>query len=119
MDFIDIFQQRQIHETGERSRSAIHRANQAELDLPAIERRLDRLTLIAQALWEILRDRAELQDAELIDKIAEIDLRDGTQDGKISRQILDCPACRRKVSNKRAFCLYCGAQITSNPFESV
>ena len=83
------------------------------------EDRLNRLTLICQALWELLRDRGELTEEDLITKISEIDLRDGRADGKISKQIKHCPKCDRVMSPRHQKCMYCGAinlQIT--PFDA-
>lgn len=95
-------------EAGEASRSA----SQAKNELADIRRDLDRLSLACQAMWELLRESTSHTDEEIWAKIEEIDLRDGKQDGKISKQILICPACNRKVSSRHRRCLYCSADMT-------
>jgi hypothetical protein len=34
-------------------------------------------------MWEIIRDQSSITDEELVEKITEIDLRDGVVDGKM------------------------------------
>jgi hypothetical protein len=45
---------------------------------------VQRLSLLNQALWEILRDRLKMTDADLERVAQAIDMRDGKADGKIS-----------------------------------
>lgn len=78
--------------------------------------RLDALALSNAAMWELLRDRFGLTDADLISKMEEIDLRDGVRDGKIGsapRAARICPKCQRKTVAPRPDCLYCGADLPS------
>lgn len=94
-------------------------ARDAQRQAEYLEDRLDRLTLVCQALWELLKERGELTEEDLATKIGEIDLRDDRADGKISKQIKHCPKCDRIMSPRHQKCMYCGAinlQIT--PFEA-
>lgn len=73
-----------------------------------LRHQVERLSLLNQALWELIRGRAGLTDADLEQKASEIDLRDGIADGKIGGGAVSCPTCHR-VSNAKHFkCLYCG-----------
>jgi ribosomal protein S27AE len=76
-----------------------------------LEHQIARLQLMNQALWELLRERVQLTDADLERKAQEIDLRDGVQDGKISNTALKCPSCGRVSSSKHWKCLYCGLEF--------
>ncbi len=69
---------------------------------------IQRLKLMNQALWELIRDRARLTDKDLEEKALEIDLRDGKQDGRMSETALRCPSCNRVSSSRHWRCLYCG-----------
>ena len=94
-------------------------ASDAQSGVRDLENRLDRLTLICQALWELLKERGELTEEDLAVKVREIDLRDGRADGKIAKQIKRCPKCDRVMSPRHQKCMYCGAvnlQIT--PFDT-
>ena len=83
--------------------------NESRLD--GLERRADRMALACQALWEILRETTGMRDAQIIERMKAIDLRDGREDGKIGSQVLSCPSCGRHVNSQNASCVYCGAKI--------
>ena len=101
------------------TRSAAHAESAAGRSLSAVhvlEARLDRLALIAEALWTLLRERVGLTDGELMDRIREVDLSDGVLDGKVRRGTSECPACQRVLSRRHDRCIYCGAEVARPPF---
>lgn len=73
-----------------------------------LEYHIRRLSLLNQALWELLRERAKLTDAELERMVREIDLRDGVEDGAITETPVECPTCGRVSNSKHWKCMYCG-----------
>jgi hypothetical protein len=75
---------------------------------------VDSLTLAAQALWELLRSEAKLTDAELVEKMQEVDLRDGEADGRITSSLVICPSCARRSRSARRRCVYCGAPLPTH-----
>lgn len=79
--------------------------------LALLERRVSRLSLLCQAMWELLRERTEVTDKELSDKVLEVDLRDGHTDGRIAPQAAECPHCKRAVNGRRPTCMYCGVEL--------
>ena len=76
-----------------------------------LQHHVERLTLLNQALWEILRDRLGLTDHDFEEMAREIDLRDGVLDGKITNTPLQCPQCGRVSASKHYRCLYCGLEF--------
>lgn len=90
---------------------AENRAGDARLELQNLQRTTDALTLACQALWEIVRTQTGLDDQALLLKMEEIDVRDGTQDGKIKPAPVQCPQCHRRTSSNRRECLYCGTPL--------
>jgi hypothetical protein len=76
-----------------------------------MEKRMNRLSLLCQSMWEMLRERAEFTDDQLASKMLEVDLRDGRGDGRIATQITDCPSCKRKTNSRRTTCVICGAEL--------
>jgi hypothetical protein len=78
-------------------------------ELRTLSVRMDRLALVSQTMWELLRERTNLTNAEIIDKMHEIDLRDGVADGKIGPRVFLCESCGHKVSAHNTSCIYCGA----------
>ena len=90
------------------ARNAESRVLSAQEDIRELRHQVERLTLLNQAMWELLRERAGLTDADLERMAREVDLRDGQEDGKMGGGAVTCPTCRR-VSNSRHYkCLYCG-----------
>lgn len=83
-------------------------------DIRDLRAQLERLTLMNQALWELLRDRLQISDAELEQKVGEVDLRDGVADGKLTATAVRCPNCSRVCNSRHAKCLYCG-QLFQKP----
>ena len=79
--------------------------------LGQLEGALSRQLLVSQALWEILRERLEITEEELLAKIREVDLRDGSLDGRMSPQVTTCPQCGHKINTKHTRCIYCGTDI--------
>jgi hypothetical protein len=76
-----------------------------------LEHEVGRLKLLNQALWELLKQKLQLTDADLEKRITEIDLRDGVADGQITNVALKCPTCNRVSSSKHWKCLYCGQEF--------
>jgi hypothetical protein len=112
MDFlIDIHQQGKINEAKRQAERAANKADRFADEIRSLERRLDRLALASQALWEMLREAGHHSEEALAAKMQEIDLRDGVADGKISRVVKTCPVCGRNSNSKRLECLYCGAPL--------
>ena len=72
---------------------------------------VEKLFMLTEALWTILKEKHGCTDAELVQRVQEIDLRDGKLDGKVAKVNPDCPKCRRKLMGKRPVCLYCGAEV--------
>lgn len=112
MDFIwDIHQDGRIADTQRQAQEAGNKADAVVSEFARMQRRIDRLSLGCQAMWELLRDRLGVTEEELTTKMLEVDLRDGSTDGKMSTQITDCPKCGAKTNSKRATCVMCGAPL--------
>jgi predicted Zn-ribbon and HTH transcriptional regulator len=75
-----------------------------------LEEKVDRLALVCRAMWELIRERNGLSEETLIDKVKEVDLLDGSLDGKVTIPPLKCSKCGRTVSKRHKRCIYCGSQ---------
>ena len=79
---------------------------------------VERLLMITEALWTMLKDEHGYTDDQLIQKVQEVDMRDGRLDGKVSKQgPSKCPQCGRAMSVRRPTCMYCGTASTEVPFK--
>lgn len=114
----DIYQDGRIGNAERESRAAGNKADAVVAEFARLQRRLERLALACQGMWELLRDRHGVSEEELAAKILEIDLRDGAKDGRMLTQIIDCPKCHAKTNSKRPSCVMCGEALsTKQPFE--
>ena len=73
-----------------------------------LEERLDKLGLISRAMWSFLQEATQLTDEELTKRVEEIDLSDGTLDGKVKRPLVQCPKCGKAISPRHHRCIWCG-----------
>lgn len=107
-------------EAGIRAEGAAARAEgrvqAVQLQLRRLENNLAKALLINEALWEIVRDQHGLSLEDLHQKLYEVDMRDGTLDGKNQRKGAPCPNCGRMVSARHAACLYCGQVMDNSVF---
>lgn len=107
----EMYQNRSIHNARVKANSAESKAESSAHAVQRLEGKLDALALTCQALWEILRDRTNLTEEELIDKMTEIDIRDGKQDGRMGNGTTPCPRCNRILNRRRDQCMYCGEPV--------
>jgi hypothetical protein len=104
--FLELYQQHRA-----RRGSAAGRGQLAPMDIEDLERRTEALTLACQALWEILQEELNLSEAAILKKMEEVDLRDGSLDGRMSADVTACPGCQRSNKASRSQCLYCGEPL--------
>ena len=60
--------------------------------------RIEKLTLVNRALWEIIANQLDCPQDLLVSKVAEIDLRDGELDQELHEPIIPCPQCGHKIN---------------------
>ena len=77
----------------------------------ALEKKLERIELKNQVLWELVRDSLKLTEQDLKMRMKAIDLRDGVEDGAITTVPLSCPQCHRVSSSQHWKCMYCGMEF--------
>lgn len=105
-------------EAGMAANRASATANQARSQVELMQADIEKLLMITEALWSILRDEHGYSDDQLVQKVQEIDMRDGRLDGKVAKQQPStCPQCGRAMSARRSFCVFCGTASTENPFK--
>jgi predicted Zn-ribbon and HTH transcriptional regulator len=112
MEFIwNMHQEGRIAEAKAEAAEAKDEVTRYRERIKELEFRLDRMALASQALWELLRSRLGLSEAELLAKINEIDLRDGVQDQRMTARPMPCAECGRTLNSKASRCIYCGAVV--------
>jgi len=118
--FWELGQQRTIPDVGSIIEQARKKVEDVSGEVKALRGAVNKLMLINRALWEIIAEEKGLDDKYLMDKVNEIDLRDGTHDGKLVTAIMLCPSCERTLFKGHDKCLYCGSTDTAtDPFYKI
>ena len=92
-------------------------ARAAATDVVLLQSQVDRLALAVEALWTILQEATGATDKQLMERITEMDMKDGVRDGKVKRPARDCPKCKRKIPPRSPRCIYCGTGVHFVPFQ--
>ena len=100
------------------ARHAASAASDARSTAHLVEADVERLFMITEALWTILKEERGYSDDDLMARIEEIDMRDGKLDGRVAAEPKpECPECGRVLIGHHPLCLYCGTAIQREPFE--
>ena len=119
-DLFDIYQHGLIYSNSCKATEAKKEAQDANTQIRQLQASVAKLTLINRALWEMLKKECGKKDPDLFELVKEIDLRDGSPDGNISRDVKKCYQCGRITNRRHQRCLYCGSDtLTPDVFESV
>ena len=94
------------------------KVGELSLQNESLQADIERLFMITEALWTIIKQHTDLNDDHLDNLIGEIDMRDGKPNGRRKKEERpECPACKRKAIGQHKNCLYCGATIKLDPFK--
>jgi len=74
--------------------------------------------MVTEAIWNLVKEKTNLTDEDLMAAVAQLDLSDGVADGKKQADgPLRCPECDRANSRRHEFCIYCGSMLRTTPFQ--
>ena len=94
------------------------RARSSETEIAELQFEVERLRIIAEALWRIAQEKLGLDEKELIRQMTVIDMEDGKLDGRVApTPPQPCPKCHRMLAKNRPRCLFCGEPIAADPFQ--
>ena len=111
-------QQIESRQLGLTATRAAETATRALTQTDLLQMDVEKLLILTEALWQLLRDRQGYSDEDLVRKIQEIDLRDGKLDGKVAGKApTRCSKCKRALSPRLPNCMFCGAPAAESPFK--
>jgi hypothetical protein len=115
MHLFNLVQAQQIHSAEVSAERANHKTAGVEARVAELETRFNRLALISEALWDLLKDRHGYTEEELRDWVTLTDLKDGKLDGRVRQTTapVNCVKCNRIVSRAFARCMYCDEPAAS------
>jgi len=78
--------------------------------LVGVEERMQRLALIVEAMRQSLAAGGLLSEAQLLEKVTELDMSDGVADGRtVAPVLLVCGKCGCNQTGQHRFCVRCGS----------
>ena len=119
MSLWDFIQQVQIENLKNRQTSGESEVERAANRTRAlgtdINGRIERLALVTEAMWELLSQRHGFTADDLADRVRQLDLRDGHEDGKrgplTDASQIRCPSCQAVVPGGKTKCQFCGEVV--------
>lgn len=107
----------ELEQTKSRVGKAENHVARNQTDIQVLEGKINALALACHAMWELLEEQTNATSKDLEAKIAEIDMRDGRKDGKVSNTVTSCSSCGKKLNSRHMSCYWCGAQVKDkHPF---
>lgn len=107
----DLVQSKKIAESTYKAETAKTDAIDAQIRSEQTQFLVERLILVTNAMWEILSTKLGVSEHELLAKIADIDLRDSKEDGKLKTHGRKCSECNRVLNSRHFKCIYCGSRV--------
>ncbi|MDA3884520.1 MAG: hypothetical protein PF638_02895 [Candidatus Delongbacteria bacterium] len=81
-------------------------------DLEILTARFEKLKLVNMALWTFIKEKFEITEEQLVERYKEVDMIDGSADGKIKVGIKKCTKCGKTLNPKFEKCQYCGTIVS-------
>lgn len=79
-------------------------------ELHDVNERVDRLILVVDAMWSLLKDSG-WTDEQLAERLRQLDIADGIEDGRRTLKPVPCGGCGAMVEAGRASCAFCGVAV--------
>jgi hypothetical protein len=94
------------------TRAAAGSAGSTAGEFHDVNERVDRLILVVDAMWSLLKDSG-WTDEQLKERLTQIDLVDGVEDGRRTPTPTRCTKCDSMVQAGRATCAFCGVPVAA------
>lgn len=92
-------------------------ASEAQINSELLKHDIDRVLLITEALWRLMKQQHGYTDDTLVALMQDIDRQKSAAGGTAVKDApIACPACSRLNTATRTFCMYCGKPMPTRPF---
>lgn len=87
--------------------------DESELSAVSMRQDIEKLYMLVEALWLIVKETSGMKDEDLIDLVKQIDRQDGKLDGRNSSNatVRKCANCGRTLLRGQSKCTYCGNEL--------
>ena len=97
--------------------SAQSAANEAKTNVEIFKHDIDRLLLVTEALWTLMKQQHGYTDDVLVGLIQDIEKQKAAAYASAAKDPpAACPYCGRLNTATRSFCMYCGKALPAKPF---
>jgi len=103
--FHEVNQNQKIGQAKADAQNAQRTAENAQDAMRRLEKKVESLTNLSQALWKILKEKANLNEEDLLRVYQEVE--SGPEKG-----VQPCSNCNRPVGRSQTRCMYCGTEKT-------
>ena len=87
--------------------------DESELSAVSMRQDIEKLYMLVEALWLIVRETSGLEDEDLVELVKQVDLQDGRLDGRNSANaaVRKCANCGKTILRGKSKCAYCGSEL--------
>ncbi len=101
------FQKRRISEARTLARKSVLYSEDSIQKIELLNAKVEKLTVITQALWEIVQQTSGIDETDLSRRVQEM-----TSPKKVKKETkLRCVRCGMAVSSNNPKCIYCGGEL--------
>jgi len=87
-------------------------ARRAQREIELLGHEVQRLYMITEAMWLLLKQHTDFSEEQLKDIVNEIDLKDGVRSHLApASEVRQCSSCGRTISIRHTSCIFCGEFI--------
>jgi hypothetical protein len=97
--------------------SAESAAREVQTNVEIFKHDIDRLLLVTEALWTLMKQQQGYTDDVLVGLIQNIEKQKAAANANAAKDPpAPCPFCGRLNTATRTFCMYCGKPLPAKPF---
>ena len=109
---VGIAAHRRINSVRSEIRAQSLNLRESELSAVSLRQDIEKLYLLVETLWSILKEKTGLADEYLLELVKQLDLADGKLDGcnRANADIRKCSNCGKTILKGQSKCAYCGEE---------
>lgn len=112
--FWELFQDSKISKASAQADDAVARSHDSAAHIAALSRKVERLALVCQGMWSLVREHTSLSEADLAERVTQLQggsLRTGT----LAPETRRCPHCATVLQSTAWQCYRCGREVPKTP----
>lgn len=112
--FWEMFQDSRISKASAQADDAVARSYDSAAQISALSRKIDRLALVSQAMWSLIKERTSLSEADLAERVTQLQ-GNSLRTGALAPETRHCPQCATVLKSTALQCYRCGQELSRTP----